>query len=130
MPEIHLAALWAPNAEPRLPNAAERAGPVLVRYLLRRSLDSERSSSCDLKTSSLLFVTWHASADLSEKHMILENSEFKIVCDDCGSLTIKPIDPAHAASETKIQCGRCNAVRGTLAGLRALAHQGKDLFEF
>ena len=43
----------------------------------------------------------------------MENSEFKIVCDGCGSLTIKPIDSAHAASETKIQCGRCNAVRGT-----------------
>jgi ribosomal protein S27E len=68
--------------------------------------------------------------DLSEKHMILENSEFKIVCDHCGSLTIKPIDPAHAASETEIQCGRCNAVRGTLADLRALAHRGKDVFEF
>jgi hypothetical protein len=61
--------------------------------------------------------------------MILENSEFKIVCDGCGSLTIKPIDSA-AASETKIQCGRCNAVRGTLADLRALAHRGKDVFEF
>jgi ribosomal protein S27E len=65
-----------------------------------------------------------------QKHMILENSEFKIVCDGCGSLAIKPIDSAHAASETKIQCGGCNAVRGTLADLRALAHLGKDLFEF
>lgn len=75
-------------------------------------------------------MTCRATVDLSKNIMILENSEFKIVCDDCGSLTIKPIDPAHTASETKIQCGRCNAVRGTLADLRALAHRGKDVFEF
>jgi hypothetical protein len=48
-----IGAALGPSAEP----PTERAGPVLVRYLLRRSLDSERSSSCELKTSSLLFGT-------------------------------------------------------------------------
>jgi hypothetical protein len=53
----------------------------------------------------------------------------KIVCEACGSLSIKAIDPA-APGETLIHCGRCNAVRGTLADLQELARRGTDVFEF
>jgi hypothetical protein len=55
---------------------------------------------------------------------------FKVVCDNCGSLSIKLSDPINLASATAIQCGRCNAVRGTLADLQDLARRGKDVFEF
>ncbi|MBR0798293.1 hypothetical protein JQ615_23180 [Bradyrhizobium jicamae] len=55
---------------------------------------------------------------------------FKIVCTDCGSLSIKPTDPAHASDDTPIVCRHCSAVRGTVADLHVLARRGSDLFEF
>ena len=60
----------------------------------------------------------------------IEKAGFKVVCDQCGSLSIKLADPANQASTTAIQCGRCSAVRGTLADLQDLARQGTDIFEF
>jgi hypothetical protein len=59
-----------------------------------------------------------------------EKPGFKVVCDQCGSLSIKLADPTKIASTTAIHCGRCNAVRGTLADLNHLARQSKDAFEF
>jgi hypothetical protein len=59
-----------------------------------------------------------------------ERTGFKVVCDHCGSLSIKLIDPASHASATVVQCGRCNAVRGTLAELHDLARRANDVFEF
>ena len=53
----------------------------------------------------------------------------KIVCEVCGSLSIKPIDPAEA-NDAEVRCRRCNAVRGTIADLRALARQSTGDFEF
>jgi transcription elongation factor Elf1 len=59
-----------------------------------------------------------------------ERSAFKIVCDNCGSLSIKRTDLPAAASDAPIECGRCGAIRGTLADLQTLASQGTDQFEF
>ena len=59
-----------------------------------------------------------------------ERSGFKIVCIDCGSLSIKVADPAHAADTTPVECARCGAIRGTLADLRDLARRSGDIFEF
>ena len=57
--------------------------------------------------------------------------KFKFVCDACGSMTIKVANPDRAPETTVIECGRCNAPRGTLASLRDLARHGRsDLFEF
>jgi hypothetical protein len=57
-------------------------------------------------------------------------SRFKIVCDDCGSLSIKVSDPVDAPAATPVHCGRCNAVRGTVGNLHDLARRGTELFEF
>jgi hypothetical protein len=54
----------------------------------------------------------------------------KIVCEVCGNLSIKPIDPTDALDGTSVYCRRCNAVRGTVADLRALAQQSTGEFEF
>lgn len=54
----------------------------------------------------------------------------KIVCEVCGNLSIKPIDPADALDGANVHCRRCNAVRGTVADLRALARQSTGDFEF
>ncbi|MGA8900062.1 hypothetical protein [Bradyrhizobium sp.] len=54
----------------------------------------------------------------------------KIVCEVCGNLSIKPIDPADAGDGASVHCRRCNAVRGTIADLRALARQSTGDFEF
>jgi hypothetical protein len=59
-----------------------------------------------------------------------EKAGFKVVCDICGSLSIKLMDPAKATSDTAIECGRCNAVRGTLADLHKLARLANGVFEF
>lgn len=57
-------------------------------------------------------------------------SQLKIVCEACGSLAIKAINPASQPELTKIYCRRCNAVRGTLADLHELARRSADVFEF
>jgi len=59
-----------------------------------------------------------------------ERSRFKIVCEDCGSLSIKVADPANSPNATLVRCGRCNAVRGTLDELHDLARHGNNVFEF
>jgi hypothetical protein len=57
--------------------------------------------------------------------------KFKFVCDACGSMTIRVAHPDRAPETTVVECGRCNAPRGTLAALRDLARRGpSDLFEF
>lgn len=59
-----------------------------------------------------------------------ERSGLKIVCETCGSLSIMPIDPVNADDSADIHCRRCNAVRGTVADLRALARRATGEFEF
>lgn len=54
----------------------------------------------------------------------------KIVCEVCGNLSIKAIDPVDADDGASVHCRRCNAVRGTVADLRALARQSTGEFEF
>jgi hypothetical protein len=66
----------------------------------------------------------------SAQQDIREQSGFKAVCCDCGSLSIKATDLVNAPDDTKIECGRCRAVRGTLAELHALARRGNGVFEF
>lgn len=63
-----------------------------------------------------------------EQHAI--SSGFKVICSECGSLSIKLGDPAQASGDTIIACGRCNAVRGTMAELHVLARHSRDVFEF
>ena len=55
---------------------------------------------------------------------------FKVVCDACGSLSIKLADPIKISSAAVIRCGRCDTVRGTLDELHSLARASKDVFEF
>jgi hypothetical protein len=59
-----------------------------------------------------------------------ERPGLKVVCEVCGNLSIKAIDPTSAPDLAKIYCRRCNAVRGTLGELRELARKSADLFEF
>jgi predicted nucleic acid-binding Zn ribbon protein len=57
--------------------------------------------------------------------------KFKFVCDACGSLTIKVAQRDRVPETTIVECGRCNAPRGTLAALRDLARHGRsNSFEF
>lgn len=59
-----------------------------------------------------------------------ERSRFKVVCEDCGGLSIKVVDPANSPATVLVRCGRCNAIRGTLAELHAMARRSTDSFEF
>jgi hypothetical protein len=57
-------------------------------------------------------------------------SGLKIICEVCGNLSIKPIEPVDAPDGTNVHCRRCDAVRGTVADLRALARRSTGEFEF
>ena len=59
-----------------------------------------------------------------------ERCSFKVVCESCGSLSIKLENPERAPANAQIQCSGCGAVRGTLADLRDLARRGNGQFEF
>ncbi len=57
-------------------------------------------------------------------------TKLKVVCEDCGDLSIKAIDLANAPDSVEIHCRRCNAIRGTVADLRELARRSTGEFEF
>ncbi len=65
-----------------------------------------------------------------DQHPCQQRPGLKIVCEACGGLSIKAIDPASAPDHATIHCRRCNAVRGTLADLHELARRSTDVFEF
>ena len=52
------------------------------------------------------------------------------VCDRCGGLSIKIVDPGKPLATALVQCARCDALRGTLGELHDLARRGNDVFEF
>lgn len=55
---------------------------------------------------------------------------FRMVCDCCGGLSIRMADPAKSSASTLVQCGGCDAVRGTVGELQDLARRATDVFEF
>ena len=48
---------------------------------------------------------------------------FRIVCTNCGCLSIRIDEPLKALRETIIYCGDCGTSRGTIGALRDLAVQ-------
>jgi hypothetical protein len=63
-------------------------------------------------------------------HQEITSTGFKIVCTDCGNLSIRMAERKAAATDTIIECRQCSAVRGTLADLHVLARRSRDIFEF
>jgi len=59
-----------------------------------------------------------------------DRQRFKVVCEDCGGLSIKVEDPSHSPAAVVVRCGRCNSIRGTLAELHEMASRSTDSFEF
>jgi hypothetical protein len=51
----------------------------------------------------------------------MNNIDFQMVCDDCGSLAIRIENPENALREEIVHCGDCGAERGTMGALRDLA---------
>lgn len=43
---------------------------------------------------------------------MLDKNTFKLVCDDCGSLTIRAENYDRADAAAIIECGRCKSQRG------------------
>jgi hypothetical protein len=70
------------------------------------------------------------SPDETQGPQVCEQSGFKIVCTNCGGLSIMLADPVDSPGGTHVLCRRCGAVRGSLAELHALARSGRDSFEF
>ena len=68
--------------------------------------------------------------NLLDHHYRQDTGGLKVICEACGGLSIKAIDPANAADGEEIHCRRCNAIRGTMADLRALAQRATGEFEF
>jgi hypothetical protein len=44
-------------------------------------------------------------------HTTSERSRFKVVCENCGSLSIKVADPANSPDAAIVLCGRCGPWR-------------------
>jgi hypothetical protein len=55
---------------------------------------------------------------------MVTNQDFRVVCDDCGSLTIKIESPERASRDAIVYCGGCGVSRGTVGALRDLAVRG------
>jgi hypothetical protein len=90
-----------------------------------------RSPSLEVKKRDLSCI--YARVLMSVSMVRIENTleqRFKIVCEDCGSLTIKVADPVNSPSTALVHCGRCKAVRGAVGSLHDLARRGTELFEF
>jgi hypothetical protein len=48
----------------------------------------------------------------------MPSNDFKLVCDDCGSLTVTLPFEADPDPQSILKCGRCGTERGTLQSLR------------
>lgn len=49
---------------------------------------------------------------------LADPTDYKMICEQCGSLTITLPVEAISSSRTVLSCGRCGAPRGTLQALR------------
>jgi hypothetical protein len=62
-------------------------------------------------------------------NFLIKPDEFKLVCENCGSLTVAiPIEPNPDPQEV-IKCGRCGSPRGTLLMLRERSLQTDAPFD-
>ena len=48
----------------------------------------------------------------------MDENAFKLICDQCGSLTLRWSSETLPAAHSLLTCGRCGAPRGTLQALR------------
>ena len=129
-------------------NCCEAVANISTARVWKRSLSPDRRGAARLSEASVA-AFGYGSASLEDQKrdllciynrvlmsVIMASREdtlgqrFKIVCDDCGSLSIKVADPANSPASTLVHCGRCSAIRGTLDGLHDLARRGTELFEF
>jgi Zn finger protein HypA/HybF involved in hydrogenase expression len=51
----------------------------------------------------------------------VNEDRFKLVCDNCGSLTIVLPNETESAPLVVLKCGRCGSPRGTLQALREMS---------
>jgi hypothetical protein len=51
-------------------------------------------------------------------NFLIKPDEFKLVCENCGSLTVVLPIGANPSPNDVIKCGRCGSPRGTLLMLR------------
>jgi hypothetical protein len=53
----------------------------------------------------------------------VDRDDFKMICEQCGSLTVTMPLEALPAPQSILNCGRCGAPRGTLQSLRKRSTQ-------
>jgi hypothetical protein len=56
--------------------------------------------------------------DVEARDAPIDNGDFEIICEQCGSLTVALPLEASPAPQSILKCGRCDAPRGTLHALR------------
>jgi hypothetical protein len=59
----------------------------------------------------------------------VQQNQFKLVCDSCGSLTIVLPSKPQLAPFTVLKCGKCGSPRGTLQALREMSSLGGRYLE-
>jgi hypothetical protein len=106
--------------------------PAMVQASLIRPLNL--SCTRDLSLKNLMFIVEpyrRGRAMHLTEPTTGDRPGFKVVCESCGSLSIKLADHStDSPDRVVVQCGRCRAVRGTLADLHILARGAQDVFEF
>jgi hypothetical protein len=56
--------------------------------------------------------------DCATEKELSDSADYKLICEQCGSLTITLPVGAISSPRTLLHCGRCGAPRGTLQSLR------------
>lgn len=56
--------------------------------------------------------------DCETEKKLTAPTDYKLICEQCGSLTITLPAEAICSPRTVLSCGRCGAPRGTLQSLR------------
>ena len=84
---------------------------------------SKELQRCSVVGCSTMQIHGRFSSIVKELWVMLDKNTFKLVCEDCGSLTIRAENYDRADAAAIIECGRCKSPRGTWAALRDLARK-------
>jgi hypothetical protein len=57
----------------------------------------------------------------------MQQNQFKLVCDGCGSLTVALPSKVESVPFVVLKCGRCGSPRGTLQALREMSLGARHL---
>src|SRR5258708_2006333 len=105
------------------------ATPVAEKCSARGKTSAARRGLLRSRLELLSFRLWVISMIVD--HVVSTiRAGFKIVCSNCGALTINAVDLTGAAETAQIRYGRCDCHSWTVADLHDLARKNTGAVEF